>query len=104
MGLAVEYVLVAIQTLGVSSWRIPRIADGSLAPELILLAVLSLVASFRGWGLWPFVLLAVSLVPALPRASTSGDLLTSGMASSAIPWLAMVGLALLIVIGRHRSA
>jgi len=70
--------------------------------ELILLFVLATAAAFRGWGIWPFALLAFSMAPAFGHASSGGSLLAYGVTGATLAWISIVGLVFMIVMGRER--
>jgi len=70
--------------------------------EFILFAFLALAAAFRGWGVWPFGLLALPFAPLVAHASSGGDVLSYGVLGSPLSWIALLGLIFMIVIGRER--
>jgi hypothetical protein len=92
-------------TVGNSAVHLPRVAGGASSLGLLLLALLALAASLRGWGLWPVAMVALWFAPVLPRVSFGGELMGPAvLMSSALPWLSLVGLALMTAIGRDRPA
>lgn len=72
--------------------------------ELMALAALPLlafVAAFRGWGFWPFLLLALPFAPDLARATGAGVIAQSGQLGGLAMGTTLVGLGLMILVGRE---
>jgi len=70
--------------------------------EFILYSFLAFAAAFRGWGVWPFALLALPFAPLLAHASSGGEILSYSVVGSTLSWVALVGLIFMIVTGRIR--
>ncbi len=70
--------------------------------ELILYSFLAFAAAFRGWGVWPFGLVALPFAPLVAHASSGGDILSYSVVGSPLSWIALVGLVFMIVVGRNR--
>ncbi|MEN8185024.1 MAG: hypothetical protein ABFS46_21080 [Myxococcota bacterium] len=70
--------------------------------EFVALTCLAFAAAFRGWGFWPFLLLALPFVPALDGGTLefgTGVLFSS--LSSVFMLTAVSGLGLMILVGRE---